>query len=365
MPALTCRGKSVRYWHNVASLRQVGTYLVSCGIPPGPVLESYALPASILLNVDAWVERDTCMRLGSDLSRMLDDPYLGLHVAELARFEDYGPWGEGILRAPTIGQALRFAARSIGLIHTGTRISIFTDADFAVVSGSYVRSNGRPVQHDLALLMVLHKLLGLAREPVPVEVRLSLPHLRFSDELDRLLGPRLRCCCSENQIRFPSEALDLPLQPLATREGGINGPFSAGRPIMTGKSVFRRVQEIVDLERPTIRRVAEDLGINVRTLQRQLEALGVTFEQIVDEYRQVVAFAELTAGNLNVTDIAFRLGYSDSAHFTRAVRRWTGHTPQQVRFGRVTPHNWRFAPPSGLEHALGSRQVASARAAYR
>jgi AraC-like DNA-binding protein len=29
-----------------------------------------------------------------------------------------------------------------------------------------------------------------------------------------------------------------------------------------------------------------------------------------------------------MTEIAFLLGYSDAAHFTRAFRRWTGSSPR-------------------------------------
>jgi AraC-like DNA-binding protein len=89
------------------------------------------------------------------------------------------------------------------------------------------------------------------------------------------------------------------------------------------------IAELLPDIRPTIKRVAPRLGMSTRTMQRRLYEWGHSFEQIVDETRRDLAIARLTSGNESITEIAFGLGYSDLAHFTRAFRRWTGEAPRE------------------------------------
>jgi AraC-like DNA-binding protein len=89
------------------------------------------------------------------------------------------------------------------------------------------------------------------------------------------------------------------------------------------------IAQLLPNERLTIERVASRLGMSVRTLQRRLREWGYSFKGIVDDTRRRVAIARLTAGEPNITETAFLLGYSDLAHFTRAFRRWTGTTPRK------------------------------------
>jgi AraC-like DNA-binding protein len=79
-----------------------------------------------------------------------------------------------------------------------------------------------------------------------------------------------------------------------------------------------------------IRRVAVALGTSVRTLQRRLRSEGATFAAVVRRTRCAEAIALLHESG-RVGDVARRLGYSDTAHFTRAFHRWTGLTPREFR----------------------------------
>ena len=95
-------------------------------------------------------------------------------------------------------------------------------------------------------------------------------------------------------------------------------------------------QVIVELmsaasDKPSIVRVAARLSTHVRTLQRRLEPGGRPFREILDQCRRRLALESLGDSTIAVGEIAARLGYSDPAHFTRAVRRWTGCSPSEVR----------------------------------
>src|SRR5690606_37042051 len=78
----------------------------------------------------------------------------------------------------------------------------------------------------------------------------------------------------------------------------------------------------------TIEGVAARLRMSTRTLQRRLRDWGFAFEEMVDDVRHAEAVRRVAAGQESMVEIAFMLGYSDQAHFTRAFRRWTGMAPR-------------------------------------
>ena len=84
---------------------------------------------------------------------------------------------------------------------------------------------------------------------------------------------------------------------------------------------------------PSIQGVATLLQIQVRTLQRRLGSSGLQFRALLSECQRRQALKELGSAELQVKDVASRLGYSDPAHFARAFRRWTGRSPIEFRSG--------------------------------
>jgi AraC-like DNA-binding protein len=76
---------------------------------------------------------------------------------------------------------------------------------------------------------------------------------------------------------------------------------------------------------------AAKLGLTRRTLQRRLHDHGTTFAHLAERLLQDSARDLLARTREPVTSIALKLDYTDSAHFTRAFRRWTGMAPSDYR----------------------------------
>ncbi|KAA8887144.1 AraC family transcriptional regulator [Nocardia colli] len=77
---------------------------------------------------------------------------------------------------------------------------------------------------------------------------------------------------------------------------------------------------------PSLAAVARALGLSERTLHRRLSAEHTTFRALLGQIRQLLA-DELLAQGLTVEAVGRRLGYSDTAAFSHAYRRWHGHPP--------------------------------------
>jgi len=113
----------------------------------------------------------------------------------------------------------------------------------------------------------------------------------------------------------------------------------------------RRVIETSHPFPPKLARVATTLFVSERTLKRRLQAEEASFQHLVDQVRLERAGELLRKTTMNLSQIADALGYADAANFTRAFKRWTGHSPSQYR-------NREHAAPS----APAGRETAGAMA---
>jgi len=73
--------------------------------------------------------------------------------------------------------------------------------------------------------------------------------------------------------------------------------------------------------------VARDLGLSRQTLFRRLKTEDVTFEKVLDDLRHRLALEYFNVPGASVGEIAYQLGFSEPAAFSRAFKRWTGTSP--------------------------------------
>ena len=81
----------------------------------------------------------------------------------------------------------------------------------------------------------------------------------------------------------------------------------------------------------SIEEVANIVDISVRTLQRRLAENNLTFNELHNEAKFVHARERLHDRSVSIKEIAKTLGYSDTAHFTRAFHHWSGLSPSDYR----------------------------------
>ena len=344
------------YWHNVSFLKPLGLYLLERNLRPAEFLRRSGLPATVLLeDGETWIRRDASLRLTEELHRFSGEPWAGLQAMRGLRIEDCGSWGRWVSGCGHLDDAISVARANIGRLLTGTTM-VVEEAGAQVRFG--LRLDGAPqidpLPHQLTGLLLLRKLVALTVDPVPVTAHLTGPRPAQSRPVERLLGSDLTFGASWNHLSLPRRALSLALSPASAPQAGRHS--RAERVRDTATAVLDGIRRIIPTRRPTIVAIASDLGLSVRTLQRNLQRWGVSFEDMVDEFRRHRALAELTRGDLPITEIGYRLGYSDCAHFSRAVRRWAGCCPRDLREGTVRPAtaDWlsQGAPPTTMPRPL-------------
>ena len=68
-----------------------------------------------------------------------------------------------------------------------------------------------------------------------------------------------------------------------------------------------------------------------RTFARRLAAEGLSFRAILDELRRDLAVGYLEETQLQISQIAWLLGFHQPSAFSHACRRWTGKSPMDFR----------------------------------
>lgn len=100
-------------------------------------------------------------------------------------------------------------------------------------------------------------------------------------------------------------------------------------------SIVPRVREVLAELLPSAdsdsERVASRLGMSRRSLTRHLEREGIRYSELLEQLRHELALHQLRTSDRDVQEIAFSLGYSLTAAFSRAFRRWEGRSPNEYR----------------------------------
>ena len=79
-----------------------------------------------------------------------------------------------------------------------------------------------------------------------------------------------------------------------------------------------------------LRQVAQALNMSTRTLYNKLESSGTTYREVLDETRRELA-EEYIRQELPIYEIAYLIGFSDTANFSRAFKKWTWMSPMELR----------------------------------
>jgi AraC-like DNA-binding protein len=77
--------------------------------------------------------------------------------------------------------------------------------------------------------------------------------------------------------------------------------------------------------------IARLLQTHPRTLQRRLAAEGTTFDTLLDAVRRAAAHRLITETDVPLSQVTAMVGLAEQSALSRAVRRWFGVTPRDLR----------------------------------
>jgi len=326
--------------HSILSLIPLFEVMSEKGLDPEPLLSRHKIDLSSMSGT-ALIDADVEERIMLDALALLNDPLIGLKVGSQSTFASFGTFALLIMTAPTfreaVTEAVQFQALSL-LLMTYTLhyekdyfelrytlpqshpslLPFIADRDFA---GSFMFMR-ELIDNPRSYLMGCgvarptpgRELRALYREIAQTEPEFDQPYSWFRLPT-RLLGQKLKHANILAHKLYRVQAQEL----LRRFFPGSDDTLTQVRQIIAG----------YDSHLPSAADVATHLGLSERTLRRKLDSEGKTFRGLMDEHRRKRAINLLMTEDLPVAQIAEALGYTESASFIRAFKRWTGMSPRQ------------------------------------
>lgn len=167
------------------------------------------------------------------------------------------------------------------------------------------------------------------------EVHMTLPDSGNADLFAKHWGVPVRLGMPRSGMRYAQDVADLPnpnsnphlqatLRRILDRE---EVQRISATPFM--RSLHSDLAGLFARGVSTVNAAAAELGCSRRSLQRRLTRDNISFRALLSTYRRETVFAMLRAGDRNVNEIAYSVGYSGETALNRAFHRWTGLSPTE------------------------------------
>jgi AraC-like DNA-binding protein len=308
----------------------------SLGVPIGRHLKRAHIPLSVLETPMRMIPRAFVGKLSDSIAQREGIDDLGIVVgSEINALRDIPGFGVHLIHSRTCLDYINEATRLIGLIAPGRQVWLSQDGrrwrlNFEV-SGSLEYFSQHQELYTLATtIRTISDMLG--RDWRPSTIWLPPDYHLGAWAMDWLQEPNIKPAKDLVAFSIPNSVL-LARNSLRPRDGSPTFVV-VPQPSSLTSGIDAVVELLIADPALSLEIVAEAAGVPSRTLQHLLSHKGTTFRKIQSAARLRVAKQLLHESDIPVSEIGSRLGYSDSANFTRAFRKLTGVSPYAYRKGR-------------------------------
>ena len=314
------------------------------GIDPNPLLARAGLSA-ISLDRGGRVDVRSQIAFLELAAQRVGDEFLGLTLAEQFDLRELGMLYYIASSSHRFGDALRRLERYVQVanqalvvrLHNGTNYRI----ELAYTGVPRHLDRHQMEFHAMAVVRLCRQLVGQRISPLGA----NFVHHRSGDlhRVRKLMGCDVQFGAQTDDLSFDPALLDRTLtgedpflnrlmvedceRALADRPGNVS-PFRT--------MVENIVAPLLPHAEANAKEVARSMGMSERTFARRLAAEGLNFRIILDELRRDLAVGYLEERQLQMTQIAWLLGFQQPSAFSHACRRWTGKSPMNFRRSQAT-----------------------------
>jgi AraC-like DNA-binding protein len=193
----------------------------------------------------------------------------------------------------------------------------------------------------MILLRLCRQLVG--QRLVPVSVRFLHHRSRDLQRINEIFACRVEFDAEADEIEFVGTVKDLPVvgdDPFLNQlmekdcEAALAERFTNVSPFrITVENVIASLMPHAETHGS---KVAQHLGLSERTFARRLASEGLSYGEILDDLRRDLAVFHLQHSDLQLAQIAWRLGFQQPSSFSHACRRWFGMSPLAFRRSLTT-----------------------------
>ncbi len=307
----------------------------SYGYDAGDVFAGVGLTYDMLTKQGARIPHKTVDRLWKEATTLIKDSCLGLRGAEFWHPSHFNALGYAWLASSTLREALSRLERYIHMLSQDVGVQL--DDTREGLRFTLCDPLAHRVRTDLcmATVMVMCR-LNFGPNLKPVAVRLVRPEPFCGEKFFAFFKGPVFFDAASDSLTLRKKDTDKPLpggNPHLARISDhiIIGYLSA----LNSYDVVHRTQTAIVALLPSgvisEEKVADKLYMSVRSLRRKLQEGGTSFRKLLDRTREELARQYICDEGVDLTEIAFLLGFSEHSAFSRAFKRWTGQTPSDMR----------------------------------
>jgi AraC-like DNA-binding protein len=249
-----------------------------------------------------------------------------------------------IITAGNLRRALLRSTRFLQLLNEDLSIELDESGDEARLTVYYSNPHQLDSIFFITSIFVIWIRLScwLVQRSILLErIEFTFDEPPYSDEFVLMFPCRHKFSQTYNRVIFSKKFLSLPIiQDSETLTHFLhNAPESLLTQFRSDESISAHVKRlllhrngmVVELDNMSFEDVASELNMTTHTIRRRLKEEGNSFQEIKDSIRREQALTLLENNSLTLLSISEKLGFSETAAFNRAFKKWTGFTPGAYR----------------------------------
>lgn len=309
-------------------------------------LEALRLAARVseseLAASDGMLSSDAFPRLFEEAFRQAPREELPTELGLAIPFGEFGALDYLAGSSPDVEsafQALQSHFRQVARIRLEI-VAAKTLVDVRVVYGEPFA--GQEVSDEMTLAIIVGRFRADAAGLFRVNrVRLTRPAPRKETRHAALFGAPVTFGCAVAGLEIPLASWKAPLRradpALKETLQKLAALLELGFDDDLVLALRARLRTLLPEGKATASHAARTLGLSERTLHRRLRELDKTWRGVLDAFREAEAERLLTSTPAALSELAYRLGFSDQTSLNRAFRRWKGTTPTEWMRARSGP----------------------------
>jgi AraC-like DNA-binding protein len=292
-----------------------------------------------LTDPDARFSAEGMIRLWRLAARVTGNVYFGLEAANFWHPTTMNALGYSWMASDSLRDALARMARYGRIVSTmvDMRFEEFDD-HFVFEFAPHTAGTDMPPE---AIDAGLATFVSMCRTSYgddfhPLRVVTQRPEFDDPTRYLAFFGAPVEFSAQDNILYFSKESLEAHLPTANARLARINDRviteyLAQFEKDSTSMRVRARLVDLLSAGDVSQQDVADSLHMSLRTLQRKLNEENTSYKTLLEEIRRQLAGQYLRQACLSVSEVTYLLGFSEPSNFTRAFKRWTGHTPSEFR----------------------------------
>jgi AraC-like DNA-binding protein len=329
---------------SATTLRLLTAALEDLGEDWRPILRACNIDPACIEDPEARIAQERFDSVWKAASTIANDPCIGLHAGERIHPRAVNLFGYLMLSSATLGDGIQRVARYQDVL-TGQPWLRLVEGEAPstriCVGIVHADPDSRAIHAEYVAALLLQVMNWVSEQPIePLAVRFSHAARADVEEYRRVLRGSVYFGSERSEMTFAPGVLELPSQHANARFARLHEQYAAEllasqRDTSVAERVRKQLASGLESGPPDRSSVARSLGLSDRSLQRRLRDEGTKFRSVLDEWRKDLARQQLQQHDLPVAEVAYLTGFSEVSSFTRAVRRWFGCTPRQLRVQAV------------------------------